>query len=175
MTHIPDHDWASSERNEHIWDIIGRRVQDRIPPVQTLNELEQVLHQEWQRLTHAHIRRLVGSMRRRLAEVIHVNGSYTTYLHIYTPGKKYCNTPIFLLVKLCDARVLFLTEMYYKFDSNASNWITGTKQNTFTITKNWNLMVAECKTEYLRFKLWMNWSRFCTRNGSVLPMHKLDG
>jgi transposase len=64
---------------EHIWDIIGRRVKERIPPVQTLNELEQTLHQEWQRLTLVQIRRLVGSMRRRLAAVIRVNGSYTNY------------------------------------------------------------------------------------------------
>lgn len=64
---------------EHIWDIIGRRVHERIPSVQTLNELEQVLHQEWQRLTQAQIRWLVGIMRRRLAEVICVNGSYTHY------------------------------------------------------------------------------------------------
>jgi transposase len=64
---------------EHIWDIIGRRVRERTPPVQTLNELEQTLHQEWQRLTQVQIRRLVGSMRRRLAAVIRVNGSYTNY------------------------------------------------------------------------------------------------
>ena len=38
---------------EHIWDIIGRRVKE--------------------------IRRLVGSMRRRLAAVIRVNGSYPNY------------------------------------------------------------------------------------------------
>jgi transposase len=64
---------------ENIWDIIGRRVRERTPPVQTLNELEQTLHQEWQRLTQVQIRRLVGSMRRRLAAVIRVNGSYTNY------------------------------------------------------------------------------------------------
>ena len=64
---------------EHIWDIIGRRVKERTPPVQTLNDLEQKLHQEWQYLTQVQIRRLVGSMRRRLAAVIHVNGSYTHY------------------------------------------------------------------------------------------------
>jgi transposase len=64
---------------EHIRDIIGRRVRERTPPVQTLNELEQTLHQEWQRLTQVQIRRLVGSMRRRLAAVIRVNGSYTNY------------------------------------------------------------------------------------------------
>jgi hypothetical protein len=66
-------------RDEHIWVIIGRRVRERIPPVQTLNELEQTLHQEWQRFTQVQIRRLVGSMRRRLAAVIRVNGSYTNY------------------------------------------------------------------------------------------------
>ena len=64
---------------EHIWNIIGRRVRERTPPAQTLNELEQTLHQEWQRLTQVQIRRLVGSMRRRLAAVIRVNGNYTNY------------------------------------------------------------------------------------------------
>ena len=45
---------------EYIWGIIGRRVKERTPPVQTLNDLEQKLHQEWQRLTQIHIRRLVA-------------------------------------------------------------------------------------------------------------------
>jgi transposase len=39
---------------EHILDIIDRRVRERTPPVQTLNELEQTLHQEWQRLTRCY-------------------------------------------------------------------------------------------------------------------------
>jgi hypothetical protein len=64
---------------EHIWDIIGLRVKERTSPVQTLNDLKQTLHQEWQRLTQVQIRHLVGSMRRRLAAVIRVNGSYTHY------------------------------------------------------------------------------------------------
>ena len=46
---------------EHIWNIIGRRVRERTPPAQTLNELEQTLHREWQRLTLVQIRRLMGS------------------------------------------------------------------------------------------------------------------
>jgi transposase len=49
---------------EHIWNIIGRRVKERTQPVQTLNDLKQTLHQEWQRLTQVQIRCLVGSMRR---------------------------------------------------------------------------------------------------------------
>jgi hypothetical protein len=64
---------------EHIWDIIGRQEKERTPPVQTLNDLEQTVCQEWQRLTQVQIHRLVGSMRRRLAAVIRVNGSYTHY------------------------------------------------------------------------------------------------
>ena len=64
---------------EHIWNIIGRRVKERTPLVQTLNELKQTLHQERQRLTQVQIRRLVDCMRRRLAAVIRVNGSYTHY------------------------------------------------------------------------------------------------
>jgi hypothetical protein len=49
--------------------------------------------------------------------------------------KKYCNNPIFLLIQLCDARVLFLTEIYYKIDMNASNWITGTKKKHLQLQK----------------------------------------
>ena len=33
---------------EHIWDLIGRRVQARDPPVQNLAQLEAALHEEWQ-------------------------------------------------------------------------------------------------------------------------------
>jgi hypothetical protein len=47
-----------------------------IETVQTLNELEQTLHQEWQRRTQVQIRRLVGSMRRQIAAVIRVNGEW---------------------------------------------------------------------------------------------------
>jgi len=64
---------------EPIWDIIGRRVKARTPPVQSLNDLEQTLHQEWQRLAQVRIRHLVGSMRRRLETAIRVNGSNTHY------------------------------------------------------------------------------------------------
>ena len=75
--------WPARSRDlnliEHIWDIIDRRVKERTPPVQSLNDLEQTLHQEWQRLTQVQIRRLVGSMRRRLAAVIRVNGRNTHY------------------------------------------------------------------------------------------------
>jgi transposase len=31
---------------EHIWDMLGRRIQDREPPVQNIRQLEAALHQE---------------------------------------------------------------------------------------------------------------------------------
>lgn len=64
---------------EPVWDIIGRRVKERTPPVLSLNDLGQTLHQEWQRLTQVRICHLVGSMRRRLATDIRVNGSNIHY------------------------------------------------------------------------------------------------
>lgn len=64
---------------EHIWDLIGRRVQALDPPVQNLQELEAALHREWQNLTIVQIRRYTGGMRRRLEAVIRTRGGYTRY------------------------------------------------------------------------------------------------
>ena len=64
---------------EHIWDMLGRRVQAREPPVQNIRQLEAALHQEWQQLTQQDIRRLTGGMRRRVDAVIRARGGYTRY------------------------------------------------------------------------------------------------
>jgi hypothetical protein len=41
---------------EHIWDMLGRRIQARKPPVQTIRQLEAALHREWQQLSQQDIR-----------------------------------------------------------------------------------------------------------------------
>ena len=64
---------------EHIWDIIGRRVQAREPPPQNLNELEAALHEEWQRIPMIQFQRLVRGMRRRVGAVIQAIGGSTRY------------------------------------------------------------------------------------------------
>ena len=33
---------------EHVWDMLGRRVQEVEPPIQNLRQLEAALHREWQ-------------------------------------------------------------------------------------------------------------------------------
>ena len=64
---------------EHLWDYLGRQIQSRDPPLRNLQELEQALHEEWQRIPMERIRRLVASMRRRLAYVICARGGYSRY------------------------------------------------------------------------------------------------
>jgi hypothetical protein len=48
---------------EHIWDMLGRRIQAREPPVQNIRQLEATLHQQ---LSQQDIRCLTGGMRRRV-------------------------------------------------------------------------------------------------------------
>jgi transposase len=51
---------------EHIWDMLGRGIHAREPPVQNIRQLEAALHQEWQQLSQKDIRRLTGGMRRKV-------------------------------------------------------------------------------------------------------------
>jgi transposase len=64
---------------EHIWDMLGRRIQARKPPVQNMRQLEAELHWEWQQLSQQDIRRLTGGMRRNVEDVIQSRGGYTRY------------------------------------------------------------------------------------------------
>ena len=65
---------------EHIWDMLGRRIQAREPPVQNIRQLEATLHREWQQLSQQDIRRrLTGGMRRRVEAVIQARWGYTRY------------------------------------------------------------------------------------------------
>jgi hypothetical protein len=36
---------------EHIWDMLGRRILAREPPVQNIRQLEATLHWKWQQLS----------------------------------------------------------------------------------------------------------------------------
>ena len=64
---------------EHLWDILGRKIREITPPVQTLLELEAALHREWQQIPQQRIQRLVQGMRRRLDATIAVQGGYIKY------------------------------------------------------------------------------------------------
>ena len=64
---------------EHLWDILGRKIREITPPVQTLLELEAALHRKWQQISQQRILRLVQGMRRRLDATIAVQGGYIKY------------------------------------------------------------------------------------------------
>jgi hypothetical protein len=64
---------------EHIWDMLGRRIHAREPPVQNIRQLEAALHREWQQLSQQDIRRLIGGMRCKVKAVIQACGGYTRY------------------------------------------------------------------------------------------------
>jgi hypothetical protein len=64
---------------EHNWDMLGRRIQAREPPVQNFRQLETALHREWQQLSQQDIQRLTGGMKCRVDAVIQARGGYTRY------------------------------------------------------------------------------------------------
>jgi hypothetical protein len=53
-----------------MWDMLGRRIHARGPPVQSIRQLEAAMHREWQQLSQQDILRLTGGMRRRVEAVI---------------------------------------------------------------------------------------------------------
>jgi hypothetical protein len=61
---------------EHVWDFIGRKINQRNPKCQNIDELRTAILQEWQQLPQE---RLVRSMTRRVTELHNKRGGYTRY------------------------------------------------------------------------------------------------
>ena len=78
-------DWcplvASKEINiiENIWSHISRRINARDPLPRTAAELRAAVHNEWQSVTQARIRRLVAIVPRRLHAIVEVRGGHVNY------------------------------------------------------------------------------------------------
>ena len=51
---------------EHAWDFIGRKIHQRNPKCQNIDELRTAILQEWQQFPQERLRRLVRSMTRRV-------------------------------------------------------------------------------------------------------------
>ena len=64
---------------EHLWDELGRRVQQRRPPPANLAQLFLSLQQEWDAVPQAFLRTLVNSMPQRCRECLANNGGHTRY------------------------------------------------------------------------------------------------
>ena len=51
---------------EHVWNFIGRKINQHIPKCQYIDELRTAILQEWQQFPQERLRRLVPSMTRRV-------------------------------------------------------------------------------------------------------------
>jgi transposase len=80
MTSVP---WPAMNPDfnpiEHIWDMLGGRIQAREPPVQNICQLEAALHREWQQLSQQDIRSITAGLRRMVEVVIQTRGGSTRY------------------------------------------------------------------------------------------------
>jgi hypothetical protein len=64
---------------EHVWDFIGRKINQRNPKCQNIDELRTAILQEWQYFPQERLRRLVRSMTRRVTELHNKRGGYPRY------------------------------------------------------------------------------------------------
>ena len=62
---------------EQLWDQMGREVNARVQPVDTLQDLQRYLQDAWTNFPQERIVRLIRSMRRRCTAVITSNDGYT--------------------------------------------------------------------------------------------------
>lgn len=64
---------------EHVWDMLGRRIRNLVPAPRTLNELREVLLEQWAAIPQDEIRHLIEGMPRRIDAVIQARGGNTKY------------------------------------------------------------------------------------------------
>ncbi|GFW68679.1 transposable element Tcb1 transposase [Trichonephila clavipes] len=65
--------------NEHVWNIVGRRLARDLRPVALTDELWLRIQTIWNTLPQADIQNLFNSMPRRVAALIAARGGHTTY------------------------------------------------------------------------------------------------
>ena len=62
---------------EHVWDYTRRHLNEMAPRIQSLDELREAIHEVWRHMPQQYVRRLIHSMRRRVAAVIAADGGST--------------------------------------------------------------------------------------------------
>lgn len=64
---------------EHLWDQLKRKVRSRDPAPATLQELQDAVIEEWDRIPQEEVLKLVRSMRERMEDVIRARGGNTRF------------------------------------------------------------------------------------------------
>uniref|UniRef100_A0A1A8PPR2 Tc1-like transposase DDE domain-containing protein n=1 Tax=Nothobranchius rachovii TaxID=451742 RepID=A0A1A8PPR2_9TELE len=64
---------------EHVWDVLDRRIRQRVPVPTNIQQLRTAIEEEWTNIPHATIDNLINSMRRRCVALHEANGGHTRY------------------------------------------------------------------------------------------------
>ena len=64
---------------EHLWDQLNKRVRQRQSPPQTLDQLHQMLQQEWGTIPRNNVRNLIEPIQGRCRAMLAARGGHTRY------------------------------------------------------------------------------------------------
>jgi len=64
---------------EHVWDFVGRKVNQRNPQCQNIAELTNTILEQWRQFPQERLCRLVRGMNRQVWELWRKRGGYTRY------------------------------------------------------------------------------------------------
>ncbi len=68
---------------EHVWDALGRRIQQRVPVPANIQQLCTAIEEEWTNIPQATINNLINSMRRRCVALLEANGGHIRYWLVF--------------------------------------------------------------------------------------------
>ena len=68
---------------EHVWDALGRYVQQRVPVSANIQQLCTAIEEEWDNIPQATINSLINSMQWRCVTVREENGGHTRYRLVF--------------------------------------------------------------------------------------------
>ena len=90
---------------EHVWNAIQKAVNARQPPVTTQQELDMVLHQEWNQMPQQTCRNIVQSMSRQCQAVPQARGGHTYYWCS-------CHASVNILMKITLGKMILCYQLF---------------------------------------------------------------
>ncbi|CAG2201365.1 unnamed protein product [Mytilus edulis] len=90
---------------EYLWDQLDKRVRQRRPPPQTLDQLRQLLQQQWRVIPRNNIKTLIASMLMRCVAVLAARGdTYGEFVSIGYTLQPNCTCPLLTLIRSVETK-----------------------------------------------------------------------